>query len=69
MDFLETAAGNDFTELEHGRHSTSGGKSGGSNFAFADGHAEYLPYMGSVTPVNQWAVVDSWRGSPPPSQP
>ncbi|MBN2505361.1 MAG: DUF1559 domain-containing protein [Verrucomicrobia bacterium] len=61
MDFLETSAGNDFTELEHGRHSTSGGESGGSNYAFADGHCAYLHYMESVRPINQWAVTDTWR--------
>ena len=65
MDFLETSDGNDFTELEHGRHSTSGGRSGGSNYAFADGHSAYLPYMESVTPINQWAVTSTWRNSPP----
>jgi len=60
MDFLETAAGNDFEELEHARH--SGLKSaGGSNFAFADGGARYLKYGRSVNPENLWAVVDSWR--------
>ena len=60
MDFLETAAGNDFEELEHARH--SGLKSaGGSNFAFADGSARYLKYGRSVTPENLWAVIDSWR--------
>jgi prepilin-type N-terminal cleavage/methylation domain-containing protein/prepilin-type processing-associated H-X9-DG protein len=60
MDFLETAAGNDFEELEHSRH--SGLKdAGGSNYAFADGSARYLKYGRSVTPVNLWAVVESWR--------
>jgi prepilin-type processing-associated H-X9-DG protein len=62
MDFLETAAGNDFEELEHSRH--SGLKNaGGSNYAFADGSARYLRYGRSVTPVNLWAVVESWRNN------
>jgi len=62
MDFLETAAGNDFEELEHSRH--SGLKNaGGSNYAFADGSARYLRYGRSVTPANLWAVVESWRNN------
>jgi prepilin-type N-terminal cleavage/methylation domain-containing protein/prepilin-type processing-associated H-X9-DG protein len=60
MDFLESAAGNDFEELEHARH--MGGKSaGGSNYAFADGSARYLRYLQSVSPINLWAITDSWR--------
>jgi prepilin-type N-terminal cleavage/methylation domain-containing protein/prepilin-type processing-associated H-X9-DG protein len=65
MDFMETPEGNDFTELEHGRHSSTGGHGGGSNFAFADGHSAYLSYMESVKPINQWAVIERWRNSPP----
>ena len=60
MDFLETAAGNDFEELEHARH--MGAKtSGGSNYAFADGSARYLRYGRSVSPLNLWAITDMWR--------
>ena len=60
MDFLETAAGNDFEELEHSRHnSTKGG--GGSDYAFADGSARYLRHGTSVSPINLWAIEDSWR--------
>jgi len=67
MDFLEVSAdqveGNDFTEVEHGRHNrgASGGTSGGSNFAFADGSARYLKYWGSISPINLWGVTESWR--------
>jgi prepilin-type N-terminal cleavage/methylation domain-containing protein/prepilin-type processing-associated H-X9-DG protein len=65
MDFLETSldkpTGNDFDELEHGRHSATAQGSGGSNYAFADGSARYLKYWGSLAPVNLWAVVESWR--------
>ena len=60
MDFLETAAGNDFEELEHSRH-TGPKNAGGSNYAFADGSARYLKYGRSVAPINLWAVTDSWR--------
>ena len=60
MDFLETAAGNDFEELEHSRHSGTKG-AGGSDFAFADGSARYLQYGKSVSPLNLWAVTEKWR--------
>jgi hypothetical protein len=60
MDFLESAAGNDFTEVEHARH--SGLKSaGGSDYAFADGSTRYLRYFQDVSPLNLWAVTDKWR--------
>ncbi len=60
MDFLETASGNDFEELEHARH--MGAKAaGGSNYAFADGSARYLRYGRSVSPLNLWAITDAWR--------
>jgi prepilin-type N-terminal cleavage/methylation domain-containing protein/prepilin-type processing-associated H-X9-DG protein len=42
MDFLESAAGNDFEELEHSRHMGTKATGGGSNYAFADGSARYL---------------------------
>ena len=67
MDFLEVSAGqvegNDFTELEHGRHNraSAGGTSGGSNYAFADGSARYVRYWGTLTPINLWGVTDAWR--------
>jgi len=60
MDFLETAAGNDFEELEHSRHSGVRG-AGGSVYAFADGSARYLRYGKSVSPLNLWAVTEKWR--------
>ena len=34
---------------------------GGSNYAFADGGARYFRYGRSISPVNLWAIVDSWR--------
>ncbi len=61
MDLLETDWGNDTDQVEHGRHSHTGQGSGGSDFAFVDGHASYLAYMKSVVPINLWAVTDRWR--------
>ncbi len=61
MDCMETDAGNEFTELEQGRHSAMGKGSGGSNFSFVDGGVRYLRYWGSLSPVNMWATSDTWR--------
>jgi len=65
MDFLEETPGellpNDFTEVEHGRHSRSVAGSGGSNYVFADGSARFIRYWGELSPVNLWGVTDPWR--------
>jgi prepilin-type processing-associated H-X9-DG protein len=45
-------------------HKRGGATSGGSNFAFVDGSARFLPYGGSVRPVNLWAVTEEWRNAP-----
>jgi prepilin-type N-terminal cleavage/methylation domain-containing protein/prepilin-type processing-associated H-X9-DG protein len=67
MDFLEedseTLDGNDFTEVEHGRHSGNGNGTGGSNYAFADGSVRYYRFWTVLSPVNLWGVVDAWRKS------
>jgi prepilin-type N-terminal cleavage/methylation domain-containing protein/prepilin-type processing-associated H-X9-DG protein len=64
MDFLE-GVGNDFTEVEQSRHSSTAKNSGGSNFAFADGSVRYLAYGKMLMPQNLWAVEDSYRNSVP----
>jgi len=65
MDFLEETpgelSGNDFTEVEHGRHSRTASGTGGSNYVFADGSTQYLRYWGALSPVNLWGVTDAWR--------
>lgn len=65
MDFLETTpgdlTGNDFTEVEHGRHSRSANGKGGSNYAFADGSVRYIRHWGALSPINLWGVTDAWR--------
>ncbi len=62
MDFLENS-GNDVTEVVRNRHMSSGPKrkDGGSNYGFADGHAEYIRYRGVLYPLNLWAVTDQFR--------
>jgi prepilin-type N-terminal cleavage/methylation domain-containing protein/prepilin-type processing-associated H-X9-DG protein len=68
MDFLEGGTGpvdgNDFNEVDHGKHMKSQGNSGGSNYAFADGSTRYLKYWGSIQPINLWGVTDTWRNAP-----
>ncbi len=63
MDFEQGAGGNDIDIIEQGRHSRGTGRtgSGGSNFAFCDGSVRYLKYWHSLSPINLWAVMDSWR--------
>jgi prepilin-type processing-associated H-X9-DG protein len=68
MDFLERdpttgVEGNDVSELEQGRHSGKGPKSGGggSNYAMTDGSASFLKYNRSLSPLNLWAVTDTYR--------
>lgn len=61
MDFSQGREGNDVEEIEQNRHRSGRGKSGGSNFAFADGSARLLGYGRSTSPVNLWAVTEAWR--------
>jgi len=61
MDFLESAEGNDNTELEQARHMGGAARGGGSNYAFADGSVRMLKFWESLRPVNQWAVTERWR--------
>ncbi len=60
MDFYQY---NDTNELEHGRHSGGprGSRSGGSNYAFADGSARFLRYGQCLAPINLWGVTEIYR--------
>ncbi len=62
MDFWQ-GAGNDIDQIEQARHSVSRGhtRSGGSNYAFADGSARYVRYGKIMNPINMWAVMPLWR--------
>lgn len=55
--------GNDWTDLEEGRHGRSApqARDGGSHYAFADGSVRFLGYGRSLSPVNLWAIVDEIR--------
>ncbi len=60
MDFLE---GNDRDQIQRNMHAggTRRNRSGGSNYTFADGHAELLKYRGALFPLNLWAVTETFR--------
>jgi prepilin-type N-terminal cleavage/methylation domain-containing protein len=62
MDLFENQ-GNDVTELELSRHNGRGRgtRSGGSNHFFLDGHAQFLKFGTSLSPLNLWAVSDANR--------
>ena len=61
MDFFQ-GNGNDIEEVEQSRHAAAvKSRTGGSNYAFADGGARYLPFGRSITPRNLWAVTPQQR--------
>ncbi len=61
MDFLEDEEGNDMTEVEQSRHMATTKNSGGSDYSFVDGSAQYIKYPRMTSPENLWAVTDTWR--------
>jgi prepilin-type N-terminal cleavage/methylation domain-containing protein/prepilin-type processing-associated H-X9-DG protein len=66
MDLLE-GIGNHIDQIERSRHSTRKPRmdattsNGGANYAFADGHSEFIKYKGTVFPLNLWAVDEYLR--------
>lgn len=63
---LHRESGNFLEVLEQARHGgarqkNSGGKSGQSNYSFADGSVRSLPHGKSVCPINLWGITDYWR--------
>jgi prepilin-type N-terminal cleavage/methylation domain-containing protein len=69
MDMFEQTTGqwggNDVDRAEHGCHSGTlqPGKSGGSDFAFADGSARFLKRGAATWPLNLWAISDADRAN------
>lgn len=69
MDLLEPEAngtvGNDGVQVERGCHSVRQAgtlsRSGGSNYAFADGSVRFLKFRKDIWPLNLWAVEDPDR--------
>jgi prepilin-type N-terminal cleavage/methylation domain-containing protein/prepilin-type processing-associated H-X9-DG protein len=61
---LNEGTGNDFSGvLEESRHDSLGPdtETGGSNYAFADGSANYLKIHTALYPLNLWAISDTNR--------
>lgn len=56
----------DVLQLDQSKHMSSGqnSRSGGSNYAFADGSARYLRFGKTLAPRNLWAVTDLYRNQP-----
>jgi prepilin-type processing-associated H-X9-DG protein len=66
MDIMEPPNGNDLDFVEESRHMSQKSDtigSGGSNFAFVDGHSSYLISGRMVVPKNLWGVTELWRNS------
>ena len=68
MDLLEAegtgAVGNDLYHLDRSRHGGPGSEnsgSGGSNYAFVDGSARFVPYTRILWPRNLWATTEQAR--------
>ncbi|MBL9128931.1 MAG: prepilin-type N-terminal cleavage/methylation domain-containing protein [Verrucomicrobiales bacterium] len=65
MDFDQGDRGNDIEQVAQNRHTANDqSRSGGSNFAFADGSVRFLKFGASISPANLWAVTDEWRNAP-----
>lgn len=60
--YMDYWAGDDVTELEQSRHASGQrGRSGGSNYLFADGSARFLKWGKSLDPINLWFVDEQYR--------
>ncbi len=68
MDIWPPQYGSDhLTEVAHGKHRSGGHeRSGGSNYAFADGSARFLRFGVAFSPKNLWAVTGEFRNAPLP---
>ena len=68
MDIWPAQYGSDhLTEVAHGKHRLGNReRSGGSNYAFADGSVRFLKYGAAFSPKNLWAVTDEFRNLPLP---
>ena len=63
--YMDYNMGDDYKELELGRHNRSfkdpTSNSGGSNHAFTDGSVRYYRYGKAFDPLNLWGVTEDWR--------
>ena len=65
--YMDYNNGDDYKELELGRHNRSfkdpTSFSGGSNHAFTDGSVRYYRYGKAFDPINLWGVTENWRSN------
>ena len=64
--YVDLNSGTILDVTEQGRHLrslTGGWATGGSNYSFADGSVQYVPFGKSLCPENQWALTSSGRTS------
>jgi hypothetical protein len=61
--WFDYSAGDDFSELDNGRHhrASRDSSSGASNHAFADGSVRLVKWGAAFNPVNLWFVEPVWR--------
>jgi prepilin-type N-terminal cleavage/methylation domain-containing protein/prepilin-type processing-associated H-X9-DG protein len=54
--WMDSYADDDLLQIDQSRHNGSVGRSGGSNYAFADGSARYVKFGATFAPINMWAI-------------
>jgi hypothetical protein len=61
--YMDYEGYDDITQLEQARHGNDSEPTGwsGSNHAFVDGSVRFLRFGAGFSPINQWAVLDTWR--------
>jgi prepilin-type N-terminal cleavage/methylation domain-containing protein/prepilin-type processing-associated H-X9-DG protein len=63
LNLFQYPTGSYLENLAEGRHRNPArsGRSGGANFAMADGRVDYVKWGETTCPINLWAVLDRWR--------
>lgn len=67
--YLDYETYEDITQLDQNRHGRGPNKTGGgSNYIFADCHAQFMRFGATIDPINMWAVDPAWRNLGSPKQ-
>jgi prepilin-type N-terminal cleavage/methylation domain-containing protein/prepilin-type processing-associated H-X9-DG protein len=61
MDIYQGKSGNDLEHVAQAMHNRGPGKSGSSNYTFADGSVRAVRFGKTLAPLNLWAVMPSER--------
>jgi prepilin-type N-terminal cleavage/methylation domain-containing protein len=62
--WMDSYADDDLLQIEQNRHSTIGGRTGGSVYAFSDGSARFMRFGTTFAPINMWAIDPAVRNVP-----